>query len=56
MEWGKRRQAPRRKNDKTLLLKAEHEAFQQLVVRKLRPLSKPQLSLPNGVTCVYRVA
>jgi hypothetical protein len=47
---------PGRKNDKTLLLKAEHEAFQQLVLQNLKPLFDAQLTLAKGVTVIYRVA
>jgi hypothetical protein len=46
---------PGRKNDKTLLLEAEHEAFQQLVLQNLRPLFDAQLSLAKGLSFVYRV-
>src|SRR5690242_16795928 len=46
---------PGRKNDKTLLLEAEHEAFQQLVLQNLRPLFQSQLSVAKGVSYVYRV-
>jgi hypothetical protein len=46
---------PGRKNDKTLLLEAEHEAFQQLVLQNLRPIFGAQLSLAKGVSYVYRV-
>jgi hypothetical protein len=46
---------PGRKNDKTLLLEAEHEAFQQLVLQNLRPLFDVQLSLAKGVSHIYRV-
>lgn len=45
-----------RKNDKTLLIEAEHEAFQQLVLQNLRPLFDAQLSLAKGVSHVYRVS
>jgi hypothetical protein len=45
-----------RKNDKTLLLEAEHEAFPQLVLQNLRPLFDAQLSIAKGVTFVYRVS
>lgn len=38
-----------------LLLEAEHETFQQLVLQNLRPLFDAQLSLAKGVTFVYRV-
>lgn len=44
-----------RKNDKTLLLEAEHEAFQQLVLQNLRPLFDAQLSIAKGVSHIYRV-
>lgn len=47
---------PGRKNDKTLLLEAEHEAFQQLVLKNLRPLFDAQLSLAKGLSYVYRVS
>jgi hypothetical protein len=47
---------PGRKNDKTLLLEAEHEAFQQLVLQNLRPLFDAQLSLAKGISHVYRVS
>jgi hypothetical protein len=46
---------PGRKNDKTLLLEAEHEAFQQLVLQNLRPIFAAQLSIAKGVSYVYRV-
>jgi hypothetical protein len=42
------------KNDKTLLLEAEHEAFQQLVLQNRRPLFDAQLSIAKGITFVYR--
>jgi hypothetical protein len=47
---------PGRKNDKTLLLEAEHEAFQQLVLQNLRPLFDAQLSVAKGVSHIYRIA
>jgi hypothetical protein len=46
---------PGRKNNKTLALEAEHEAFQQLVLQNLRPLFDAQLSLAKGISQVYRV-
>lgn len=47
---------PGRKNDKTLLLEAEHEAFQQLVLQNLRPLFDAQLNLAKGLSYVCRIA
>ena len=47
---------PGRKNDKTLVLEAEHEAFQQMVLQNLRPLLDAQLNLAKGVTHIYRVS
>jgi hypothetical protein len=44
-----------RKNDKTLMLEAEHEAFQQLVLQNLGQIFGAQLSLAKGVTYVCRV-
>jgi len=44
-----------RKNDKTLMLEAEHAAFQQLVLANIRPLFAAQLSLEKGIAQVYRV-
>lgn len=46
---------PGRKNDKTLLLEAEHEAFQQLVLQNLRPLFDAQLSVAKGASFIYRI-
>jgi hypothetical protein len=45
-----------RKNDKALLLEAEHEAFQQLVLQNLRPLFDAQLSVAKGTAFIFRIA
>ena len=47
---------PGRKNNKTLLLEKEHDAFQQLVLQNVRPLFDAQLSLAKGISQVYRVS
>jgi hypothetical protein len=43
-----------RKNNKTILIEAEHKAFQQLVLQNLRPLFDAPLVLAKGLSYVSR--